>query len=106
MTTFLTALTQWLPQAAPVVVMGLLLWWRMNQMEKRMDRMESHWKDQVNGMEGHWKDQVDRVEGHWKDQVNRMETGLIKMDNHFREDMKELRGVLVQALARDSITAP
>ena len=84
MTTFLTALTQWLPQAAPVVVMGLLLWWRMNQMEKRMDRMESHWRDQV----------------------NRMETGLVKMDNHFREDMKELRGVLVQALARDSITAP
>ncbi len=35
-----------------------------------------------------------------------METGLVKMDNHFREDMKELRGVLVQALARDSITAP
>ena len=95
MTTFLTALTQWLPQAAPVGVMGLLLWWRMNQMEKQMDRMESHWKDQVN-----------RMEGHWKDQVNRMETGLIKMDNHFREDMKELRGVLVQALARDSITAP
>ncbi len=95
MTTFLTALTQWLPQAAPVGVMGLLLWWRMNQMEKQMDRMESHWKDQV-----------DRMEGHWKDQVNRMETGLIKMDNHFREDMKELRGVLVQALARDSITAP
>ena len=38
--------------------------------------------------------------------MNRMETGLVKMDNHFREDMKELRGVLVQALARDSITAP
>ena len=50
-------------------------------MEKQRDRMESRWKDQ-------------------------METGLVKMDNHFREDMKELRGVLVQALARDSITAP
>ena len=49
---------------------------------------------------------MDRMESHWKDQVNGMETGLIKMDNHFREDMKELRGVLVQALARDSITAP
>ena len=84
MTTFLTALTQWLPQAAPVGVMGLLLWWRMNQMEKQMDRME----------------------GHWRDQMNQMETGLVKMDNHFREDMKELRGVLVQALARDSVTAP
>ena len=35
---------------------------------------------------------MDRMESHWKDQVNRMETGLIKMDNHFREDMKELRG--------------
>ena len=49
---------------------------------------------------------MDRMEDHWKDQMNRMETGLVKMDNHFREDMKELRGVLVQALARDSITAP
>ena len=95
MTTFLTALTQWLPQAAPVGVMGLLIWWRMNQMEKQMDRME-----------GHWKDQMDRMEGHWRDQMNQMETGLVKMDNHFREDMKELRGVLVQALARDSVTAP
>ncbi len=95
MTTFLTALTQWLPQAAPVGVMGLLIWWRMNQMEKQMDRMESHWKDQM-----------DRMESHWRDQMDRMETGLVKMDNHFREDMKELRGVLVQALARDSITAP
>ena len=60
-------------------------------MEKRMDRMEGHWKDQMNQMEN---------------QMNRMETGLVKMDNHFREDMKELRGVLVQALARDSTTAP
>ena len=67
-----------------------------------MDRMEDHWKDQMNRIEGHWKDQMNQMEN----QMNRMETGLVKMDNHFREDMKELRGVLVQALARDSITAP